>query len=389
MSTELTSTGLQTQTFEEIRQEIADAFRAIYGPINTGPESAIGQQISIMAEREVILAQGLQALYSSQYPDSASGRSLDGVVQLTGITRRDATRSVVDVVLTGEAGTTIPQDSAASTENDDLFFLVQDVTLDSTGEATGQMIAQEAGPIIAPTGTLTTIETPVSGWDDVTNPQDAVVGRPIESDPELRLRRARSLQVTGSATVGAIRSRLLEQVSDVTAATILENRTDTVDAQGRPPHSFEAVVSGGTDADVALKIWETKAAGIETAGQITEIITDSTGKEQVINFSRPIQRYIWVRLTLQATNGFPSNVNDLATEAVVDKGSELNLGEDVLWQTLVGPVHRAVDNLQEVTVEIAVSSDPETEPATFATQNITIENNEQALFDADRVEVIT
>lgn len=388
MSTELTSTGLQTQTFEQIRQEIANAFRAIYGPINTGPESAIGQQISIMAEREVILAQGLQALYSSQYPDSASGRSLDGVVQLTGITRRDATRSVVDVILTGAAGTVIPQDSVASTDNDDLFFLVEDVTLDSTGEANGQMIAQDAGPLIAPTGTLTNIETPVSGWADVVNPQDAVVGRPVESDPELRLRRARSLQVTGSATVGAIRSRLLEQVNDVTSATIIENRTDTADAQGRPPHSFEAVVSGGTDADIALKIFETKAAGIETAGQITEITIDSTGKEQAINFSRPIQRYIWVRLTLQATNGLPGNVDDLATEAVVDKGSELNLGEDVLWQTLVGPVHRAVDNLQEVTVEIAVSSDPETEPAIFATQNVIIENNEQALFDADRVEVI-
>lgn len=389
MSTELTPTGLKAQTFAEVRQELVDAFRAVYGPINTGEESAIGQQITIMAEREAIMVQALQAVYASQYPASAAGRSLDGVVQLTGITRREATRTIVDVVLTGSPNVTIPKDSAASTDNDDIFSLTDDVTLDANGEGTGQMIAKEAGPVIAPPDTLTNIETPVSGWDQVTNPQEGVTGRPVESDSELRLRRVRSLQVTGSATVGAIRSRLLEQVDDVTAATIIENRTGEVDAQGRPPHSFEAVVTGGTDADIAQNLFETKAAGIETTGTITEIVTDSTGKEQVIKFSRPIPRFIWVRLTLTALNGISESSEQAAKEAVVEKGEQLQLGDDVIWQTFVGRVHRAVDNLDEVFFEIGVSSDPETEPSTFEQANIAIENNEQAQFDVDRVEVIT
>lgn len=389
MSTELTSTGLRAQTFDEIRQELVDAFRDIYGPINTSPESAIGQQITIMAEREALIVQGLQALYASQYPDSASGRSLDGVVQLTGITRRGATRSIVDVTLTGEPDTVVPADTAASTDNGDIFFLSESVTLDSNGDGSGQMVAQEAGPIIAPAGTLTNIETPVRGLDEITNDADATVGRPVESDPELRLRRARSLQVTGAATVGAIRSRLLEQVDDVTAATIIENRSDEEDAQGRPPHSFEAVVTGGTDADVALQIWEAKAAGIETTGTVTEIVIDSTGKEQVIRFSRPIERYIWIRLTLDPIDELPDNAEQSAIDAVVEKGEQLMLGEDVIWQSFVGPVHRAVDGLKEVIVEVAVTDDPEEEPSSFETENITIENNELAVFDADRVEVIT
>jgi len=178
-------------------------------------------------------------------------------------------------------------------------------------------------------------------------------------------------------------------VDDVTAATIIENRTGEVDAQGRPPHSFEAVVTGGTDADIAQNLFETKAAGIETTGTITEIVTDSTGKEQVIKFSRPIPRFIWVRLTLTALNGISESSEQAAKEAVVEKGEQLQLGDDVIWQTFVGPVHRAVDNLDEVFVEIGVSSDPETEPSTFEQANIAIENNEQAQFDVDRVEVIT
>jgi len=391
MTTELTPQGLSADTFAEIRARLTDEFRAIYGPINIGPESAIGQQISIMAEAEAQIVQAAQAIYASQYPASAAGRSLDGVVQLTGITRREATRSVAQVTLTGEPGTTIPANSAAKTSAEDIFQLVEAVTLDGTGEGTGQMIAIEPGPVVAPAGTLTVIETPVAGWDEITNDDDATVGRPVESDPELRLRRAQSLQVTGSATVNAIRSRLLEQVEDVTNATIIENRADTVDAQGRPPHSFEAVVVGGTDADVAALLWEAKAAGIETTGQITEIVPDSQGKLQVIEFSRPIPQYVWAKITLDA-NGvgtYPSNAPALATDAFVAKGGELQLGDDVIYQSFVGPIFRAVDGLEGVTVEIAISTDPNTEPGSgdFASANLTVDNNEIALFDAARVEV--
>lgn len=393
MSTELTQQGFEAQSFAQIRSEIVEAVREVLGPVNTGSESAIGQMISIIAEREALLVQALQATYASQYPASAAGRSLDGVVQLTGITRREATRTTVVVQLTGDAGTTIPEGSAAKTPNEDIFFLVEDVTLDENGEGEGQMIAQESGPILANAGAVSTIETPVSGWDSVNNEDDGTTGRPIETDPELRLRRAASLQVTGSATVNAIRSRLLEQVQGVTTARIIENRTDTVDADGRPPHSFEAVVAGGTDQDVADLIFEAKPAGIETTGTETLIVQDSEGIDQVIEFTRPIQRYIWVKVTLDP-NGigtFPDNAESLAADAVLEKGDSLSLGNDVIYQSFYGPVFRAVDGLEEITVTVAASSDPNTEPASgdFAEQNITIESNELALFDADRIEVTT
>lgn len=391
MSTELTPEGLRAQSFDEIRAELVEAIQSTVGPINTGPESAIGQQISVIAEREALLVQAIQAVYVSQYPASAAGRSLDGVVQLTGITRREATRTTVTVQLTGDAGTTIPANSAARTQTDDVFFLVEAVTLDSGGQGEGQMIAQDAGAVVVPAGSLDTIETPISGWDSVNNANDGTTGRPVESDPELRLRRAASLQVTGSATVNAIRARLLEQVPDVTSASIIENRSDTVDGDGRPPHSFEAVVAGGTDQDVADLIWEAKAAGIETTGTETVIVEDSEGRQQVIQFTRPIPQYIWAKVTLDpnGVGAFPDDASTLATDAIVEKGNALALGQDVVYQSLYGPVYRAVDGLESITVQIAVSTDPNTEPASgdFAEQNIAIAANEIARFDAARIEV--
>src|SRR5690554_4448529 len=107
MSFGVTPQGFERPTFEEIRQALIADARALLGPVNTGAESAIGQQIAIQAERENAIWEALEATYLSQYPRSAGGLSLDGAVQLTGITRLGATRTVVTVQLEGNPGTTV------------------------------------------------------------------------------------------------------------------------------------------------------------------------------------------------------------------------------------------------------------------------------------------
>ena len=391
MSGGVTPEGFERPSFDDIRDALIARAREIVGPINTGPESAVGQQIAIQAEREALIWEALEAVYFSQYPRSASGLSLDGAVELTGITRLGATRTVVQVDLTGDPETVIPADSEASTDAGDIFSLVTDVTLDSDGEGSGQMIAVETGPVLALAGTLTNIETPVSGWDEVTNPLDGETGRPIESDPELRARRAESLSVTGAGTVPAIRARLLQQVDDVTAVTIIENRSDFEDEDGRPPHSFEAVVSGGVDQDVADLLWLVKPAGIETHGDIFVEVTDSQGEIQPIRFSRPIQVFIWVKLTItpNGVDTFPDDAEDRAKAAIVEYGETLGVSDNVIYQALFGPVYSEVPGIESLTVEIASSADPATEPAPeeFEAANISISANEIALFLEDRIEV--
>ena len=51
------------------------------------------------------------------------------------------------------------------------------------------------------------------------------------------------------------------------------------DAEGRPPHSFECVIDGGTDADIAQVIWDNMANGIQPYGNTSEVIQDSQGEE--------------------------------------------------------------------------------------------------------------
>lgn len=48
-----------------------------------------------------------------------------------------------------------------------------------------------------------------------------------------------------------------------------ENRTNETDSEGRPPHSVEAVVDGGSNSDIAEQILATVSAGITTYGSVS------------------------------------------------------------------------------------------------------------------------
>lgn len=156
---------------------------------------------------------------------------------------------------------------------------------------------------------------------------------------------------------------------------------------GRFPKSFEAVVQGGTDADVANKIWTTKPAGIQTFGNTAFTITDSQGEFQVINFSRPTPIYIWVTvaLTLYAEEVFPPNGQDLVATAINTYGSNLGIGVDVLLQRVLAQIFN-VPGIASGVMQIASTNLPGDSPL-FGTADISIAENEVAIFDLTRITV--
>lgn len=156
---------------------------------------------------------------------------------------------------------------------------------------------------------------------------------------------------------------------------------------GRFPKSFEAVVQGGTDADVANKIWTTKPAGIQTFGNTAFTITDSQGEFQVINFSRPTPIYIWVTvaLTLYAEEVFPPNGQDLVAAAINTYGSSLGIGVDVLLQRVLAQIFN-VPGIASGVMQIAATNLPGDSPL-FSTADIVIAENEVSIFDLTRITV--
>lgn len=272
----LTTSGLRIKTLFEILNELEIDLKSSLGEeFVMDPENDdFAKLVSIFAEREALLWELNQAVNDSQIPSEAEGTNLDDVCELTGITRLAATKSqctVADgnpVTCTGTPATPIPVGSIVSVEGTEAKFVsLADALIPGGGTINVDFEAQEAGATQAPASTLTVIETPVSGWASASNSSgDATVGRATETDTELRIRREASLQILGGATIDAIRARLINEVSGVSDALVFENDDNDVDAQGRPGHSIHCVVVGGSDSDVAEKIWDVKGGGIFTFG---------------------------------------------------------------------------------------------------------------------------
>lgn len=239
--------------------------------------------------------------------------------------------------------------------------------------------ATDKGNIPVPSNAVTVIQTPVSGWLSVTNQDPGIAGRNLETDTQLRIRRALSFRLGGAGTPEAIRARVLN-VPGVTAATVFENIEDTTSAEGLPPHSFEVLVQGGLDNEIADTIWKVKPAGIKPYGNVDEIIIDSTGRQQPISFSRPVSVPIYVSVSLTKTTDYPSNGDDLIKQSIATQINALGIGQDVIYQSL----YQSIYKVQGISyAEVKISSDG----SAYDDENITIASSEVATTDTTQVTV--
>lgn len=249
--------------------------------------------------------------------------------------------------------------------------------------------ALEMGAYALPIGALNTIDSPVLGWSSVSNLVEGNIGRFVETDEELRARHAQTVRVTGAATVQAIRSRILQDVDSVTSVAVYENRTHLY-VGNMPPHSFETVVSGGLDQAVADKIWEVKPAGIETYGNTAIQVLDNNGDVQIIKFSRPADKYAWIRVSVNALypeEPLPAAVVNAIKAAVLAYGASLGVGQDVITQRFYGPIYTATTGIGSITVEAALTTLP-TDVPVYSTGNASVARDEIAVFDELRISVV-
>jgi len=255
------------------------------------------------------------------------------------------------------------------------------ITTPGLDQARVTMVATATGPTVAPTGSLTNIVTPITGVTGILNTQDAAVGMNVESDNAYRARMLQELQVAGAGTVEAIRARLLK-VANVQSALVYENIMDVPDGQGRYPHSFEAVVSGGDDAAIAEAIWLAKPAGIATFGTQVFTITDSQGVTHDIRFSRPTIIDVYVTVTVQVTGLYPANGDALIQQAMASYINGLGQGVSVIIIPKLMAQLASIPGIDDATITAGTVPGPGTE------DNIVIQPYQQAASQTNFITVI-
>jgi uncharacterized phage protein gp47/JayE len=469
----LDATGFSRPRLADTKVEIDQLMTDALGPVNTAPDSVVGQLDGIWSEGVDNVYEDLQNTYDAMYPNTAEGTSLDGAVAFVGLTRIAASATVVTAAAYGTEGTLVPAGSLAHadiqyTSTSDVIISranALDVTIDVatisnaaaynilaggtavtfTTDSTATAAEIVAGlaallniaPLIAlvvgsslrvyaadletpfaitvdskltisklgspvvfvanstgantvPVGALINIDTPVNGWNSIYNLAAGAIGRNTETDIELRLRHASSVRATGSATVEAIKSKLLANVPSVVSVQIYENRTSITNADGVPAKSYETVIVGGTDSVIAEQIWLTKPAGIETYGDTTIAVLDSNGDPQNVSFSRPVTLYGWLTVaitSLDTEETLPVSAIAAIKQAAVDyANANIGVGSDIIIQRFIGPVYGAVSGIGSMAITAATTANP-TDTPTYGSANIVITNTQIAVFDISRVVV--
>lgn len=388
----LDATGFKRKSYNDLQGEMDQRARELFGDdINTTERSPIGIIIRLYAWFLAKTWELAEKVYNSGFVTKAEGVQLDNLTPLYNTQRIAEQSAVANITLTGTPNYTIFTGTQFSTENDILFTLTEDVTLNASGVGVGTVVASESGAsgnVMA--NTITVQAEPDVDVLTVTNADNATGGREIETDAELVNRLLDSSAANGSGTTDSIRSRLLG-VEGVRAASVIENNTmDTVD--GNSPKSIHAYVLGGVAQDVADAIFAKKSAGIATNGAQNISVVDASGNTQNIRFDYADQVSIYVNADVTTNSAYPSNGGLLVEDAIIryigglaQDGTEYNglgMGDDVVWAKLVQTIIGSVEGVEDVVVNIGKAAD------SMGSANISIASQEVAQTDTAKVVVL-
>lgn len=402
-------TGITTQPLEEIVTELHAATRRP-SPDGWGPDFVIDERepipmvLTIAGEREANVQAALLVLKGMLTPGEARGIFADDIAALTGTRRLDGSRSTVPALLTGTALATIPTGRVyMHTPTGTLWDQLVDVELDGAGEGTLTLRAQVDGPIDVSASTNWSIVIGHADLLTVESTSTSTLGRLRELDPELEERRVDQLGRSGSCTHPAIRADVLERLSapppeglgyDVDAVEAFVNFRHVFDSEGRPPGSVEVLLDDNgliPDEVVAQVIWDIGVGcGIEPWGNVYATITDSSGTEQDVGFSRAVDVPIYLRLTIDRTGAeepigdLPAMATAISAKVATWGTARHRSGRDVAPQAAAGAAFDTAPYGSIITVVVEVSDDG----VAWSTAAYSINARQTATFDPSRVTVV-
>lgn len=268
----ITPTGFKRKTLADIKSELETDYRAKFGnQINVSPESVIGQEIAIYAERESEVWQLFEDAYNSQYRGTASGVSLENVGDITTIQRLSAQASrIIGLALFGTLATLIPAGTQFSVSGDSSKRFSSDVNVTLiAGTDEIQTITFSATPSA---GSFKLVhdgnETSLINWDDTnTDVQNALNALSSLSAVTVSGSFAAGFVVTFAGVDGKQEQPLLTTDSNTLtnggAVTITVTETTPGIYQGQV--NCTALATGPTEvAEKALSVIDTPVAGLDS-----------------------------------------------------------------------------------------------------------------------------
>ena len=369
-SVTINENGISTQTFQELLATFKGMMTQIFGnDIVLDNSTMDGQLVGILCKAFQQANNAMVEIFSGFSPSNAQGAYLDSLVAINGLTRLPASYSTVEVVISGVANTQITNGVIADTNNNQ-WNLPASVTIPESGSITVTATAQESGAVYATPNSVTTIVTPFSGWQSVTNPNASNSGTPAESDASLRQRQAISQELPNQTIAQGLQAAILT-LPNVTYCQIYCNNTDSTDNNNIPAHCISVVVGGGDTQSIAQTIANKKTLGCGTYGETSVTLSDGS----VIQFQP--QKYIWFRIVvnIQPTINYNDNIGYAIQQAIYNYINNADIGSTIWLSKIQAVANVSIADGGEEYIVASVTmgwSDSETGDVTQGTANATL-----------------
>lgn len=381
--------GIVIADTADIKETIQGEYQTALGAdLSLEDSTPQGRLIDIETDARTSVIENNVLISNSINFNLAFGMILDAWGANFGLTRGVASSSSVTATITGVAGTVVSAGSQVASQNGDIFYLENQVTIPVSGSISTTFLSQEKGEIPCPVGSLTKIIDGTLGWETITNTSAAVLGTNRESDASFKQRFYDAGLFTGMSLVEDYNNAIMN-VPNVISCYVKDNGDssaivyDTVTIDG---HSVYACVDGGDNTEVATALFQRKSGGagwtaIPGQSVTVDVIDNTYGDTYQVIFNRPESINIYVSVSASVGS---STVEDLETAiqtAVSNYINTLKIGEDVILLSLAAAINNAVPGLNLTTLTIGTTS------GSLASSNITIHINQAAKTTAENITV--
>lgn len=301
--------GLVTQSLDEIRTDLINKFKNIYGQdINIEQNSPDGQWLNILAQEKKDTLDLFTQFYNNLDPDRVIGIPQQILYKLNGLTIQAYTYSYVYVNVTITEDVTLQGLDDNIESSDGTGYTVRDTNGNRWILATTQNLTPgtyllnfrsgDLGSITALPNTITVMETVLRGVASVNNPaNNYITGNTGESSAQFRRRRNQAMAVPSQGFDESTQSQMLN-LSNVTQCKVYDNRSDEV-VNGIPAHGIWVIVEGGTPADIGRVIYNNLPPGIPMKGSQSVLVPKINGDILQVLYDVPKAASLYVRATIK------------------------------------------------------------------------------------------
>ncbi len=342
MTSTFDNTGITLDRYADIRARLVALAEAEWGEgINTDEDELLGHLFSSLSTLLAEINEIAQELYDSDGINS-TGAHLDNSVELIGLDRSAAAYSTVTLTLTATVATTVEIGSQYSTAAGVVFATDEALVFSGAGTDTVAATCTVTGPNEAAATEVNTIVTSVYGISTVNNVADAIPGRDRQTSAELKEDHTIAVATSGEQDTASIYEALVG-VTGVRAAYVFENDTSATIGVV-PARTIHCSVIGGSDADVAASIDNTKTSAVPTyGGESVSVYNATTRQAKDINFDRAIATDTHIEVTRSTVSGiYPDDGDDQIKAALVAHFADITIDEDVVFNALYAPLYTVV-----------------------------------------------